>query len=126
VNHIETMLESLAQLRAQIAVRNLDKTTAIAVIMEPVRAQVMATEARFEAEVADLEQAAAEQEAAIKAAVTAHGTSVKGTHLHAVYAKGRASWDNTGLTGYAVAHPEINVFKTVGAPSVSIRATSGS
>ena len=41
--------------------------------------------------------------------------------LQAVYAKGRTSWNNDSLTGYAVAHPEILDFRSVGDPSVSIR-----
>ena len=59
----------------------------------------------------------------IKASVIGLGASEKGSRLHAVYAKGRETWDSKGLGGYAVAHPEINSFKKVGSPSVSIRAT---
>jgi hypothetical protein len=61
-------------------------------------------------------------EAAVRNAVLAHGASVKGNTLHAVYTKGRASWDSKGLDGYAVAYPEVLRFRSVGEPSVSIRA----
>lgn len=60
--------------------------------------------------------------AEIKAEVSTAGTSIKGANLHAVYAKGRVSWDSKRLDGYAAAHPEIIEFRKEGAPSVSIRA----
>ena len=59
----------------------------------------------------------------IKSLTLDRRVSEKGSRLHAVYAKGRETWDSKGLGGYAVAHPEINSFKKVGSPSVSIRAT---
>jgi len=58
----------------------------------------------------------------IESATLSIGASEKGSRLHAVYTKGRESWDSKGLGGYAVAHPEVNAFKKVGNPSVSIRA----
>ena len=54
--------------------------------------------------------------------VKTHGASVKGEFLHAVWAKGRVNWNTSALEGYAAAHPEIEQFKTVGEPSISIRA----
>jgi len=47
--------------------------------------------------------------------------SVKGTGLHAIYSKGRVTWDTKALAGYAAACPEINQFKKTGRPTVSIR-----
>jgi hypothetical protein len=46
----------------------------------------------------------------------------RGDTLMAVYSKPRTKWDTKGLDGYAVAHPEIGVFRSEGRPSVSIRA----
>lgn len=57
----------------------------------------------------------------IKADVISLGETVKGSALMAVYAKGRTTWDNKGLDGFATAHPEIEKFRKVGEPSVSIR-----
>ncbi len=57
----------------------------------------------------------------IKTAVIAGSASVKGTYLHAVYSKPRVTWDSKGLEGFMVAHPEIEAFRKVGNPSVSIR-----
>lgn len=57
----------------------------------------------------------------IKEAVLKGGVSVKGELLHAIYSKGRTTWDGTKLEGFAIAHPEINECKKVGGPSVAIR-----
>jgi hypothetical protein len=58
----------------------------------------------------------------IKQEVTRYGASVKGTHLYAVYARGRVTWDTKGLDRYAVEHPEVMHFRKQGQPTVSLRA----
>ena len=60
----------------------------------------------------------------IKAEVIAAGETVSGEFHQAVYMKGRTSWDSKSLEGFAAAHPEILQFKTIGSPSVSIKARS--
>lgn len=60
-------------------------------------------------------------ESAIKSEVKAYGQSVKGELIMAVWAKPRVTWDNKGLDGFMVAHPEIKAFRKEGEPSVSIR-----
>ena len=62
-------------------------------------------------------------EKTIKTAVVAHGATIKTHGIQAVYSKGRMRWDSRGLAGYAVAHPEVGAFHTVGKPSVSLRRT---
>lgn len=57
----------------------------------------------------------------IKAEVVASGTSVKGTYLHAVYSKGRVSWDTKKLDGLALVVPQLKEARREGDPSVSIR-----
>jgi len=57
----------------------------------------------------------------INKAVLESGGSIKGEKLQAVFSKGRITWDAKSLSGYALAHPEINELKKVGKPSVSIR-----
>lgn len=97
------------------------------------RRQVEAAEAPYLARIADIEAdmahvASKEREAArvledsIRADVVALAHTVKGAELMAVYAKGHVTWDSKAMAGYAAAHPEIEAFKTVGKPSVSIRA----
>lgn len=58
----------------------------------------------------------------IKTAVLTHGQSVKAAGLQAVYTKGASRWDSKRLEAYATTHPELLEMKTVGEPSVSIRA----
>lgn len=60
-------------------------------------------------------------EQAVKRSVVDYGESVKTNRLHAVYNRGRMQWDAKGLHGYAVAHPEVGAFCTVGKPWVSLR-----
>lgn len=60
-------------------------------------------------------------ESEIKAAVAVRGETIRSTRLQAVFSKGRQSWDNAALDEYAEQHPEINKFRRVGNPSVSIR-----
>lgn len=57
----------------------------------------------------------------IKEMVSARGETVRGTHLQAVFSKGRQSWDNDALDKYSESHPEILKFRKIGDPSVSIR-----
>ena len=57
----------------------------------------------------------------VKEAVLAHGASVKGTGLHAVYSPGRVSWDEKFLQGYAATHEEILQARIEGKASVSLR-----
>ncbi len=57
----------------------------------------------------------------VKDGTIGFGSTVKGKSLMAVYSKPRVTWDGKGLSGYAVAHPEIEAFKKTGKPSVSIR-----
>lgn len=68
-----------------------------------------------------LSQAAAILDAEVKEAVLELNETVSGTDLQAIPCKGKTSWDGKGLTGYAVAHPEINTFKKTGTPYVMIK-----
>jgi len=67
----------------------------------------------------DAEIAALQKE--IKNDALGFGWTVRGKFLMAVWSKPRVTWDSKGLFGYMVAHPEIEAFKMVGKPSVSIR-----
>jgi hypothetical protein len=53
--------------------------------------------------------------------VIAHGASVKAKFLHAVFTKGRVSWDTKMLDGLALAFPRLNEARKEGDPSVSLR-----
>jgi hypothetical protein len=48
-------------------------------------------------------------------------STIKGSFLMAVYNKARVTWDNKGLEGFMVAHPEIVAFRKEGEPTCTIR-----
>ena len=116
-------LNELAELRAQRDLLELDRRAALDTLLTPEIRQQMA---EIETEYAPKSDAVNGRinvlEQSVKAAVAAYGATVKGEWLQAVYAKGRAAWDDKALSGYAAAHPEIEQFHTQGAPTVSIRA----
>lgn len=60
----------------------------------------------------------------VKDEVISAKQTVKGSVLMAVLSKGRVSWDDKMLMGYAASHPEILPFREEGSPSVSIRKVS--
>lgn len=57
----------------------------------------------------------------IKRDTAAHGASVKGKVFHAIYVKGRVSWDTDKLDGMMALIPQLREARKEGAPSVSIR-----
>jgi septation ring formation regulator EzrA len=63
-----------------------------------------------------------ELEAHIKQMALEHGATVKGEDFQVVYSLGRVTWDAKALDGLAMAMPHIRSFRSVGKPSVSIRA----
>ena len=57
----------------------------------------------------------------IKADVIAHGETVKGAHVMAVYVNGRVSWDTKKLDGMMSLIPQLADARKQGEPSVTIR-----
>jgi len=115
-------LDALAELHAQ--------RDAIALEKQALRDGVLTEEIKAQLADIDLECAPRETEIAdridkltseVKAAVLAHGSSVKGARLQAVWSKPRINWDTPGLLGFAQAHPEVATFMRVGKASVSLR-----
>ena len=121
-NEIKLKLDQLAEFQAQRDAAMLEKQ---ALLDEIYTAEIKARMAEIEAEFAGKTEGVtaniAALEAEIKQAVLAHGASVKGSVFHAVFAKGRVSWDTKSLDGYATAHPELLSFRKEGEPSVSLR-----
>lgn len=115
-------LNQLAEMRA--------KQDAIRLHYDELRAKVLTPEIQAALDDIAAEEASALEAAGngieqltakIKAAVIEDGATVKADFLQAVYMKGRVSWNTKALNGYAAAHPEIEQFRKVGKPSVSIR-----
>ena len=119
---IRERLNRLAELRTHLDSFAFQKKALIdAVLTDEIVAQIANIEAEFAPRIEGVTASITEVEAEIRQAVIVHGASVKSIHYHAIFAKGRTSWDTKGLDGYAVAHPEILVMRKEGQPSVSIR-----
>lgn len=119
---IETKLDELSELYAQRDLATLEKQR---LIDEIYTAEIKAKIAEIDAEFAGKNEAVSEKitalEAEVKQAVLVNGASIKGQFLHAVYTKGRVTWDSKALDGYAKAHPELVEYRKEGEPSVSLR-----
>lgn len=78
-------------------------------------------DAEFQPLLTDLQTRFTALRSEIEEAILAHGKSVKGGKLQAVYSKGRTTWDGKLLEGLALAFPQLENARKVGQPSVSIR-----
>ncbi len=119
---IKKKLDQLADFQAQQDVLTMQKK---ALIDEILNAEVRAKLDEIEAEFADKTEAVntniAKLEEEIKQSVKVLGTSVKSKFFHAVWVKGRVSWDTKAMDNYAIYHPEILKMRKQGEPSVSLR-----
>lgn len=122
MSDIVNTLNRLHELRAA-SKRTAEEMQALidATIPADVRQAIADIHAEYDQTIADINAAAAVLEAQAKDAVLQHGATVKADNLMAVYVSGRVSWDDKGLNGYALAHPEITTFRKQGEPSVTIR-----
>ena len=119
---IKQRLQQLEELYAQQDLVSIQKQEAIDRILTPeLKAELAAIDLEFGQQADAIMKTINVIESEVKLAVVTHGTTVKGQRFMAVYNKGRVSWDTKGLDGYAVAHPEIEIFRKQGEPSVSIR-----
>jgi hypothetical protein len=119
---IVTKLDELAELQAAQDVTRLDYDAKRKSILAQVQDQLDALDAEYQSLLGVAGERIGNLESEVRALVLANGASVKGTKLHAVYTKGRVTWDTKGLDGYAAAHPELATFRKEGTPSVTIRA----
>jgi len=115
-------LDRLSEMQAQADVMRAHFDKLRADVMTPEIKQALDDIAAEESTALDaLNGGIAELTAEVKADVTNFGATVKGDYLMAVYNKARVTWDNKGLDGFAVAHPEIAAFRKVGEPTVTLR-----
>ena len=115
-------LDTLAELQAQRDVLALNKQAMIDSVLTPeIKTQIADIEIEFLPQFTEVDEKIAALTAEVKGGVLAEGKSVKGAHLHAVYAGGRVSYDTKALDKYAKEHPEIDMLRSEGQPSVSIR-----
>jgi hypothetical protein len=118
-------LDQLAEARAEMDRNNRERQVEydrlVPQIPPELKAKMDAVNERYIEKNRDVSALAVDLEKDIKAAVIASGKSIKGAALHAVFAKGRVSWDAKLLEGLMIAVPQLEKARSVGEPSVSIR-----
>ena len=117
----QNKLNRLSALQDQREVTRMDHDAKIAALLEPLAVQLAQLNAARDDDLSSFDDAIAALTDDVKADVLAHGETVRGARLMAVWVKGRTSWDSKRLAGYAVAHPEIDSFRSVGESSVTLR-----
>jgi len=116
------MLDRLADMQAQMGVlqAHFDQLRD-EIIPSEVQMQLIELDAERQTALESIQGGIASLETEIRSGVLETGISVKGAKLHAIWSKGRVSWDTKSLDGYVIAHPELTAFRKEGDPSVSIR-----
>lgn len=119
---IKQKLDRLADLQAEQAKLHQDKQDEVGIFITPeIKTKLAEIDAAYKADEEALHSKIVELDLSIRTGVLNLGASVKGNKLHAIWNKGRVSWDPKALEGYAAGHPEIMPFRSEGQPSVSIR-----
>ncbi len=140
---IEIKLNRLSEMQAEREVAQAADQGAIDEIMAPVNAQIEELMApikdKIDALLAEVQpqvdslkviQSMREQDlnariaalrSEIESLIRDIGQSVKGERLHAIYNKGRVTWDTKGLEGFMVAEPRLASFRKVGEAYVTFR-----
>lgn len=124
---IENKLKQLKELDGHLDVIRMDKKAAIDSVLTPeIKAELDAIDTEFDEISEAITHTIGKVTAEIKTEVLANGTSTKkgSDHYGASFVKGRTSLDTKALGGYAVAHPEIEPFRSIGDPSVRINKKS--
>ena len=90
-------------------------------VMQRVQPELDALQAEYADRLATTGAEEARVELEARHAAVEYRASFKHAGVHAVYCRGRVSWDAKGLEGYAEAHPGVREFRRVGEPSISMR-----
>jgi septation ring formation regulator EzrA len=115
-------LDRLAELQAQADVIRLHYDEIRDTIVPPeIKQQLIDLDAEYSTSIESLNEGIANLTSEIKQDILQNGGSVKGDYLHAIWVKGRVSWDTKSLDGYALGHPELLALRKEGEPSVTIR-----
>ena len=121
MSDIVAKLNELSEIQSAVDVARVDYEAKRAEILRSIQAELDALDAEFDPLFEASRERCAVLTEEIKQAVVQNGASIKGAHLHAVYTKGRITWDTKGLDKFAVAHPEVMVYRKQGEPSVALR-----
>jgi len=121
-NEIQAELDKLAELRYALDSLNIAAASAVKSVIPPaMQAEIDKITESYGDATSDVSAEIEVITKTIKAATLALGEKVKGEALQAILVKGRASWNNAGLQGYAIANSDVLAFYSEGKPSVSIR-----
>lgn len=90
-------------------------------VLNKVAPELAKIDAEFEDRIQEFGDQIHSLETSICTAVKLHQQSVKGEQLHAVYSKGRTTWDGKKLDGMMALIPQLKEARKEGEPSVSIR-----
>jgi hypothetical protein len=125
-NEIKQKLDKLADYQSQLDILSLDKQKLVDSVLTPeIKQQLADIEAEFAVKGGIAAMNRDDLEMEIKKAVRELGASVKGTVLHAIFMKGRVSWDSKKLEGLMMIVPQMKDARKEGEPSVSIRKIGG-
>lgn len=119
---IVAKLNKLSELRdSKIAILAKKQELSDSVLTEEVKNQLADIEAEFMTPISLADEEIAALEAEIKKDVIAHGQTVKGENLQAIYVKGRVSWDTDKLDGMIALIPALGTARSTGEPTVTYR-----
>lgn len=119
---IEQMLDTLAELQAALDLLNLEKQAAIP---DEVKLLLEEIEAEFQPKIEQQQALIAKATEQVKDIVKGIGATRTGAYLQAIYFKGKITWNNDKLEGFAASHPEILALRKQGEPYVVIQAKKG-
>lgn len=119
---IQEMLDQLAEFQAQKDALELRKLEIIDTIITPeIHNRIEAVEMEFKSQAEAVTANIEALTSAVKAEVLKDGATCKGSHLMAVWVKGRISWDSKKLDGMMALVPGLAAARSEGEPSVTIR-----
>lgn len=121
----EHALCELLRARAERAAVEAEYRAARAAILERVRAELDALDARFADRTAQVAETEKQAEEEARKQVLKAGQTIKVAGVQAVYMPGRVSWDSEGLEAYAQRHPELLAYRRVGQAYVTFRYKDG-
>ncbi len=114
-------LDELSEVKTAAEVTRQDYEARRAEILMAVQAELEALEVEYQPLFESVEARVKTLDSEIRADMLQYGASVKGAHLHAIFSRGRVSWDTEQLDQYALKHPEIVQFRKQGEPIISLR-----
>lgn len=126
MSEIQRLLDDLSNCQAFKDALMLKKQALIDIIMtDEIKAKLAEVDIEFADNFNTADQMIADLTTKIKDAVVVCGETVKGSHLMAVYSKGRITWDGKKLDGMMALVPGLAAARKEGEPTVAIRRIGG-